>query len=161
MCSSFAKNMKSKPQAVCRKYLLVVFGFAIALVLITWAFFSFQPAKSRVMRDHGLTLPASAKSLEFSGDAWKRSFIDCGAVTAFEIPISELPSFLASLSISGTSPGSRVVPSNRQYALSTSWASRASDTSYSCRSTTGDFLSVGTWKLSESQVGVVLYTDWN
>jgi hypothetical protein len=153
--------MKSKPQAVVRKYLLIVFGSALALVLITWAFFALRPAKDRVMRDHGLTLPASAKALEFSGDAWKRSFIDCGAVTAFEIPISELPSFLASLNVSGTSPGSKVVPGNWQYALSTSWASRASDVSYRCRSTTGDFLSVGTWNLPESQVGVVLYTDWN
>ena len=153
--------MKSKSQAVCWKYLLVACGFALALAFITLTFFPFQSAKDRVLRDHGLTLPANAQSLEFSGDAWKRSFIDCGAVTAFEIPNSELPSFLASLSISNTSPGSRVVPGNRQYALSTSWASRASDISYLCRSKTGDFLNVGTWMLSESQVGVVLYTDWN
>lgn len=156
-----AKKMKGKSQAVYRKYLLLACGFALALVLITGTFYIFQPARSRVLRDHGLTLPTSAKSLELCGDAWKRSFIDCGAVTAFEIPNSELPSFLASLSILNTSSGSRVVPGNKPYALSTSWASRASDISYRCRSKTGDYLDVGTWKLSESQVGVVLYTDWN
>ena len=137
-------------------------GFALLLTVAFLIGLRTDPMK-RVLREHGVSIPPSASSLECGGDAWKRAFIDCGAISTFEIPASELSAFLGSLSIRKTSTGAgdTIVPSNPQYAIGTSWASVPPNFSYDCASPTGDFLTVRTWELSASRVGVLLYTDWN
>jgi hypothetical protein len=117
----------------------------------------------RVMAEHRISLPPSASRIECGGDAWKRTFIDCGAICTFELPASELSSLLGSLTIRTTSAGTgnTIVPSNPEYAVAVPWAANPPDFAYDCTSPTGDFLTVRTWNLSSTKVGVLLYTDWN
>ncbi len=137
-------------------------GFALLLAVAFLIRLQADPMK-RVVREHGFSIPPSASSLECGGDAWKRSFIDCGAISTFEIPATELSAFLGTLSIRKTSTGAgdTIVSGNSRYAIGTSWASIPPDFSYDCGSPTGDFLTVRTWELPASRVGVLLYTDWN
>jgi len=117
----------------------------------------------RVVREHGVSVPSNASSIECGGDAWKRSFIDCGAISTFEIPASDLPAFLGILSVRKTSSGAgdTIVPGNLRYDVAATWATPPPDKAYTCTSPTGDFLTVRTWDLPASRVGVLLYTDWN
>ncbi|MGJ8724852.1 MAG: hypothetical protein ACSHYB_09880 [Roseibacillus sp.] len=119
------------------------------------------------MREQGVPVPKSASKIVCGGDAaaWKRvfGFPDCGAIATLEMPASDLSGLLSALTVLKTSAGvgDTVVPVNPQYAVAASWAATSPDTSYHCSSPKGDFLTVRMWSISATQVGVLLYTDWN
>lgn len=137
-------------------------GFLLLVVILIAIVFRADPLR-RVAQEHGITLPASISEIECRGDAWKRSFIDCGAICTFEMPASDLPAFLKTLTIhkSSRGVGDTIVPGNSQYAVTAAWTFTTPDFAFDCESPTGDFLTVRTWDLSSSDVGVLLYTDWN
>lgn len=123
---------------------------------------------ARVKREHGVTLPPSARKLVCRGDAWMHQFMDSGAAAAFEIPASDLPGFVSQLRVRESSEGSPlasaatdIFPANRQYQIDRPWISGVPLKRYRCVSPTGDWLSVQIWEIDDGHVGVLLYTDWN
>ncbi len=144
------------------RILLLVSGLILLLAVGIALGLHAGPSK-RIAREQGVSVPASASNIVSGGDAWKRWMIDCGAIGTFEIPAADLPAFIGSLtvrkSVAGT--GDTIVPGNPQYAVTAPWASVPPDSSNECASPTGDFLTVRTWSLPPSKVGVLLYTDWN
>jgi hypothetical protein len=123
---------------------------------------------SRIEREHGLVLPPSASQFVCRGDAWKHTFIDAGAASAFEIASNDLPKFLAQLKIKDTHKGAfgqdytnSIYPGNPQYQIHRPWMTGTPLETYQCTSPKGDFLSIQIWPIDGSHVGVCLYTDWN
>jgi len=144
------------------KVLLLASGLILLVGIGLALGFHASPGK-RMAREQGVSIPTSASNIEIGGDAWKRWIKDCGAIGTFEILAADLPALIASLSVrkSAAGMGDTIVPGNPQYAVTAPWASGSPDSSYECSSPTGDFLTVRTWSLPSSRVGVLLYTDWN
>jgi hypothetical protein len=116
----------------------------------------------RITREHGLRLPASAHAFLCRGDAWKHTFIDSAAASAFEMDSVDVPLFVSQLKVrpllESCGPG---LPSNSQYQISRPWLTGPATKAYCCESPTGDWLTVQIWRIDGARVGVVLYTDWN
>jgi hypothetical protein len=147
--------MKTKTIAI-----VAIFSTALATLLLLRVF---GDSASRIRREHGLNLPASASAIECHGDAWLRIITDCGAASSFEVAISDVPSLLAQLRVRSTSTGvsESIFPGNPEYQVHRSWMSGIPTATYRCNSPTGDDLSVQTWPIDSSRVGICLYTDWN
>lgn len=141
-----------------RRSIICLVGIAAAVVL-AYAFFSKQAdPRSRIERGHGVVIPASATDLQFGGDS-ERGFLDRGAVSAFEITSSDLPSFVSQLKVH---PGlTTFVPGNPEYQLPLAKPAATAITRYSCDSSVGDWLHVEIWPVDETKLAVQLYTDWN
>jgi hypothetical protein len=123
---------------------------------------------TRVKREHGLQLPASACGLVCAGDAWKSVFSDCGAIAAFEMTSAELQPFLSQLKIHDTHEGGYgpgytncIFPLYAPYHISEPWISGEPLKTYGCASPTGSSLYVQTWRIDDARTGICLYTDWN
>jgi hypothetical protein len=132
-------------------------------VSLPFLFGFFGNSATRVKREHGLQLPASASHFVCGGDAGS-SIVDRGAASAFEIAQSDLSSFVSQLRVRSSSSGASgsIFPGNSQYQIHVPWRAAATGmTTYQCDSPTGDFLSVEVWRIDESRIGICLYTDWN
>ena len=157
---------------------MVVFVSAVA----TW-FFAFVVGNSRVRaeREHGVSLPSSARHIQCKGDEWC-SFFDRGLATTFEMSTNDLGSFVAQLRIRSRSAPARTsgdptvndwnvwpqrsatfFPGNGPYGgFRHTWDGDAVPVEMlSCSSPTGDWLHVELWKLKNRTMLVKMYTDWN
>lgn len=125
-----------------RSKLLLLASGLILLVGIGFALVLRGSPSERIAHEQGVSVPASASNIQSGGDAWKRWLIDCGATGTFEIPATDLPAFIGSLTNRQTAVGTgdTIVPGNPQYAVTAPWASGSPDYSYACSSPTGDFL---------------------
>lgn len=117
----------------------------------------------RINREHGLWLPASATNFQCYGDAWLRMISDCGAASTFEMAKSDLPSLISQITVRESTSGvaTSIFPANPRYQVTASWFAGLPQSTYECKSPTGDSLSVQIWPIDDSRVGVCLYTDWN
>ena len=120
-------------QGMKRAYIYGLFAVGLISVVVI-VLFVCQPSNpvKRVAKEHGIHLPASATSVRCGGDAWKRSFIDCGATVSFEMPESDLPGLVGKLSVhtSSVGTGDWVAPGNSQYVVKAPWASGSPDVVY-------------------------------
>lgn len=134
----------------------------VVFISLPYAFGFLGNSATRVRREHGLELPASASHFICGGDAW--SVLDRGAASAFEIAPADLPKFAAQLRIRESSSGVpiSIFPGNSQYQIRIPWrASAIALNTYLCASRTGDFLRIEVWQIDETRIGICLYTDWN
>lgn len=126
----------------------------LCVVCITGLLFLFGyvgNSATRIKREHGLLLPASASQFVCRGDAWI-SFLDREAISEFLISRYDLTQFTNQLKIRTSDALAKVFASDN---------SATNIATYYCNSPTGDFLFVKLWVADEKQVGVRLYTDWN
>jgi hypothetical protein len=149
-----------------RKSTLATLAVAILLASVFGLLLLFGyvgSSAARVRREHGLTVPSSARSFVCRGDAWMHLFSDSGAASAFEMASSDLPNFISQLKILQTNEGDsgNIFPRNAQYQIHRPWMSGVSLKMYRCASSTGDSLEVQIWPIDDAHVGVLLYTDWN
>jgi hypothetical protein len=107
---------------------------------------------SRIDREHGLVLPASAANFVCEGDAW--GITDRSAISSFTMNAADVPTFIAQLKPGG--PGSSPWATGSWGGINSKGVAQ-----YDCLSPTGDFLTVGIQPLGSTQVVVHLYTDWN
>ena len=140
----------------------LVTAAGIAVLTLPFATGFLGHSATRIRREHGLRLPASASHFECRGDAWL-SIIDRGAASTFEMARTDMVSFTSQLRVreSGTGVVTSIFPGNSQYQVSAPWRAGTPIATYHCQSPTGDFLSVQIWPIDDSRVGVRLYTDWN
>ena len=145
------------------KKLFYIVGVSFALAMLLLFCIVFGDSASRIRREHGLTLPASASSIECRGDAWLRPIMDCGAASSFEASVGDIPLFIAQLRVRSTTTGvfETIFPGNPEYQVHRAWMSGTPTATYRCSSPTGDALFVQTWPIDSSRIGVCLYTDWN
>ena len=145
-----------------RKLAVLVMACVFAIGL-PFLFGFFGDSATRIKREHGLQLPASASHFVCGGDAWI-SIMDRGAASAFELAQTDLPSFISQLRVRSSSAGVSgcIFPGNSQYQIRVPWrASATGITTYHCDSPTGDFLNVEVWRIDQSRAGICIYTDWN
>jgi hypothetical protein len=128
------------------KTLLILTCLATAAGYWVWSRMLAQN-QSRIEREHGLVLPASAANFACGGDGW--SVLDRAAVATFDIAAADLPAFMKQLK-----PDSRFTPP---------WGTPDAYgfTEYYCKSPTGDGLLVRTKPVANSRVLITLGTDWN
>ena len=143
--------------------ILAVVLFLSSVLGLLFIFGYMGDSAARVRREHGLTLPASARGFVCRGDAWMHLFSDSGAASAFEMTARDLPGFLSQLKILGTNDCTRgtIFPLNAQYQIHRPWTAGVSMKTYRCTSSTGNSLTVQIWPIDGDNVGVLLYTDWN
>ena len=130
-----------------------------ALCVRTWVHATAQ-SRSRIEREHGVKLPASARHFQCRGDAWV-GFLDRGASSVFEMDLADQGAFVAQLRIA---PGVfTFIPGNDRYRqFKLPWRKEVNPLGeYSCRSRTGDWLHVQVYPIDGQRVDVWLYTDWN
>ena len=151
--SRMLKQMTAKHLKRFIAVTLVTASLAISL----FAFGCVGSSAARVRREHGLQLPSSATGFVCRGDAWKHTFIDSGAVAAFEMASSDLPNFISQLRIHDTQE--TTLPDG--YQIHRPWMKGTPLKAYRCESPTGDELDVHVWAIDDAHVGVLLYTDWN
>jgi hypothetical protein len=137
----------------------------ITLLVLPFATGFLGHSATRIRREHGLQIPASASSFECRGDAWL-SIIDRGAASTFEMARTDMVSFTSQLRIrtsttTETDAVASIFPGNSQYQVSAVWRTGTPIGTYFCQSPTGDYLWVQIWTIDDSRVGVCLYTDWN
>ncbi len=141
-----------------RRTMTLAAAAGVAFLVIAFAFAFKADPRSRIQHEHGLRLPASASSFECRGDA-ARGFLDRGAASAFTIATNDVARFLSQLTV--RTGLQTFIPGNSQYHLRAAWRHGAPAATYSCASSTGDWLHVEVWPLDTSRVGICLYTDWN
>lgn len=160
-------------------------GAAGALLIAVSATVQAAPSaavtRATAERQHGITLPKSAKDLQHTGDADTKT-ADRGAATLFEMSEGNLAAFLAQLTVldrklpakakgdptvNGWNVWPRTaktfVPGNKEYGgFKPTWKGVATPQKMlSCESTTGDWLHVEIWEIGEQSLVVKVYTDWN
>jgi hypothetical protein len=143
---------------------ILLSAFAVILLAgLGTIFVLYRGSSVRIAREHGVFVPLSAAPMRCGGDGWKHWFSDCAAIATFEIPAADLPAFIAALAIRQEFAGfgGQSIPSNYSDFILPSWASAKPNSSYGCASPTGTYLNVCSWSLSDSRVGILLYTDWN
>jgi hypothetical protein len=143
---------------------LLLSAFAVILLAGSGAMLVvYRHSSTRVLREHGISIPSSASSIRCGGDGWKRWFSDCCAIATFEISEADLPAFIGAVSAQQTYPvfGAQNIPNNVSDIVTPSWMSVRPNSSYKCQSVTGGYLTLSTWSLPDSRVGILLYTDWN
>ena len=125
--------------------ILAVVLFLSSVLGLLFIFGYMGDSAARVRREHGLTLPASARGFVCRGDAWMHLFSDSGAASA----ASDLPGFLLQLKILETNDGTRgtTFPLNGQYQIHRSWTTGVSMKTYRCTSSTGNSLTVQIWPI--------------
>ncbi len=142
--------------------LLALMAICVVLISLPYALGYLGDSATRVRREHGLELPASASHFICGGDAW--SVLDRGAASAFEISRADLPKFMAQLAIreSVREVPNSIFPGNSQYQIRIPWrASAIGMNTYLCASPTGDFMRIEVWQIDKTRIGICLYTDWN
>ena len=132
----------------------------VAWMIVAFAFTrsSFRDLRSRIEHEHGLQLPASASSFECRGDA-SRGFLDRGAASSFTIISNDLSTFTSQLKVRAGL--TTFMPGNSQYRLHAVWRTGTPLTTYSCESPVGDWMHVEVWRVSDTRLGICVYTDWN
>jgi hypothetical protein len=164
-----------------RKVVLIAVGVLGMAILGWWIASRGGDPRTRVEREHGIPLPASARSIQSRGDA-SRGILDRGVVTVFEMSTNDLVTFMSQLRVkSRTAPvrptgdptvnGYNVwptdsptfVPGNDRYGgFQRTWPGEAAPIEMlSCSSPTGDWLHVELWRLEGGALLVKMYTDWN
>ncbi len=164
-----------------RKVVLTAVAVLVVAVLAWWITSGGGDPRTRAEREHGITLPASAHSIQCRGDA-SRGFLDRGAATLFEMSTNDLTAFVGQLRVKSraapvrasgdpTENGYNVwpttsptfVPGNDKYGgFQRTWHGEAIPVEMlSCSSPTGDWLHVELWRLEDSTLLIKMYTDWN
>ncbi|MGH1491892.1 MAG: hypothetical protein ACRBK7_21310 [Acidimicrobiales bacterium] len=155
--------------AVATLLLLIAAGVGLFLMGI------FDSAQTRVEREHGISLPESARDIQAMGDASNQFLrlinLDRGASSILVIDRPDLDELLQEFGFDEQSDNAGRflggAPGNAQYQPSSvPWpeglgASPVSDYGTDNPPSNGDFATLQVYTIDDSSVGVWLYTDWN
>lgn len=164
-----------------RKIILIAVTVLVVAGLGQWITSGGGDPRTRAEREHGITMPVSAHSIQCRGDA-SRGFLDRGAATLFEMSANDLIMFVGQLRVKSraapvrtsgdpTENGYNVwptssptfVPGNDKYGgFQRTWQGEVTPVEMlSCSSRAGDWLHVELWRLESGTLLVKMFTDLN
>ena len=143
------------------KYKLTVVVLASLIFIIAIYYRPWQSKLNVAESAHGIAIPPNARNIVTTGN-WRRGFLDRYALTKFTIDVKEALPFTNSLPVvtnlitcvpgKGTFKNGKDIFNPQANSL---------ERNYSCTSTVGDFMHVTVKPVSEAEIGVTIYTDWN